>query len=254
MRAYARGAGRLPDGVPAPAASTTPVRSLVDGATAAPVRGIRSRSPTRRWPRRARHLGRTGVEIAPRRMWPTGLPAVGVPLSGQDPAGRAGRSPGAPSGGCPTSAGGPAARARSACRRTGARRGVRRCGRGAGGVGTRRRPLAGAPGRGGVRRRRGRGRRSSRRWRRGSRRSAGCRCWARSRWSGRSAPAGVNSAQRVRALHDAFALPGPAARSTGRCCWSTTRRQRLDDGPGRAGAAACAGAPMVLPFALAVSG
>jgi ATP-dependent DNA helicase RecQ len=33
------------------------------------------------------HLGRTGVEIAPRRMWPTGLPAVGVPLSGKIPAG-----------------------------------------------------------------------------------------------------------------------------------------------------------------------
>jgi len=33
------------------------------------------------------HLGRTGVEVAPRRMWPTGLPAVGVPLSGKIPAG-----------------------------------------------------------------------------------------------------------------------------------------------------------------------
>jgi ATP-dependent DNA helicase RecQ len=33
------------------------------------------------------HLGRTGVEITPRRMWPTGLPAVGVPLSGKIPAG-----------------------------------------------------------------------------------------------------------------------------------------------------------------------
>jgi ATP-dependent DNA helicase RecQ len=29
------------------------------------------------------HLGRTGVEIAPRKMWPTGLGAVGVPLSGR---------------------------------------------------------------------------------------------------------------------------------------------------------------------------
>ncbi|UWZ40762.1 RecQ family ATP-dependent DNA helicase [Dactylosporangium roseum] len=33
------------------------------------------------------HLGRAGVEIAPRRMWPTGLSAVGVPLSGKIPAG-----------------------------------------------------------------------------------------------------------------------------------------------------------------------
>ncbi|GIJ44602.1 ATP-dependent DNA helicase RecQ [Virgisporangium aliadipatigenens] len=34
-----------------------------------------------------RHLGRTGVDIAPRKMWPTGLPAVGVPLSGKIPPG-----------------------------------------------------------------------------------------------------------------------------------------------------------------------
>jgi ATP-dependent DNA helicase RecQ len=33
------------------------------------------------------HLGRAGVEIVPRRMWPTGLTAIGVPLSGKIPAG-----------------------------------------------------------------------------------------------------------------------------------------------------------------------
>jgi ATP-dependent DNA helicase RecQ len=32
-------------------------------------------------------LGRPGVEIEPRKMWPTGLPAVGVPHSGKLPAG-----------------------------------------------------------------------------------------------------------------------------------------------------------------------
>jgi ATP-dependent DNA helicase RecQ len=32
------------------------------------------------------HLGRVGVTVAPRRLWPTGLPAVGVPLSGKIPA------------------------------------------------------------------------------------------------------------------------------------------------------------------------
>jgi ATP-dependent DNA helicase RecQ len=32
-------------------------------------------------------LGRPGVDIAPRKLWPTGLPAVGVPLSGKIPAG-----------------------------------------------------------------------------------------------------------------------------------------------------------------------
>jgi ATP-dependent DNA helicase RecQ len=32
-------------------------------------------------------LGRPGVEIAPRKLWPTGLPAVGVPLTGKIPAG-----------------------------------------------------------------------------------------------------------------------------------------------------------------------
>ncbi|WP_433211082.1 RecQ family ATP-dependent DNA helicase [Dactylosporangium sp. CS-047395] len=31
------------------------------------------------------HLGRAGVEIAPRKQWPTALPAVGVPLSGKIP-------------------------------------------------------------------------------------------------------------------------------------------------------------------------
>jgi ATP-dependent DNA helicase RecQ len=33
------------------------------------------------------HLGRVGVSIAPRQLWPTGLAAVGVPLSGRIPAG-----------------------------------------------------------------------------------------------------------------------------------------------------------------------
>jgi ATP-dependent DNA helicase RecQ len=32
------------------------------------------------------HLGRVGVTVAPRQLWPTGLPAVGVPLSGRIPA------------------------------------------------------------------------------------------------------------------------------------------------------------------------
>ncbi len=32
------------------------------------------------------HLGRVGVTVAPRRLWPTGMPAVGVPLSGKIPA------------------------------------------------------------------------------------------------------------------------------------------------------------------------
>jgi ATP-dependent DNA helicase RecQ len=33
------------------------------------------------------HLGRVGVTVAPRQLWPTGLPAVGVPLSGKIPPG-----------------------------------------------------------------------------------------------------------------------------------------------------------------------
>jgi ATP-dependent DNA helicase RecQ len=32
------------------------------------------------------HLGRVGVEVAPRKQWPTGLPAIGVALSGRIPA------------------------------------------------------------------------------------------------------------------------------------------------------------------------
>jgi ATP-dependent DNA helicase RecQ len=34
-----------------------------------------------------RHLGRPGVEVEPRRMWPTGLPAIGVARSGRIPVG-----------------------------------------------------------------------------------------------------------------------------------------------------------------------
>src|SRR5262249_56000444 len=33
------------------------------------------------------HIGRVGVEITPRRQWPTGLPAIGVALSGRIPPG-----------------------------------------------------------------------------------------------------------------------------------------------------------------------
>jgi ATP-dependent DNA helicase RecQ len=33
------------------------------------------------------HLGRVGVTVPPRQLWPTGLPAVGVPVSGKIPAG-----------------------------------------------------------------------------------------------------------------------------------------------------------------------
>jgi ATP-dependent DNA helicase RecQ len=33
------------------------------------------------------HLGRAGVEIVPRRQWPTGLTAIGVPLAGRIPTG-----------------------------------------------------------------------------------------------------------------------------------------------------------------------
>ena len=71
--------------------------------------------------------------------------------------------------------------------------------------------------------------------------------------SGVSGPAGVNSAQRVRALHDAMAVPdvwgveGPVLLvddfvDTG---WTMARAAR---------ALRLAGVPMVLPFALAVSG
>ena len=90
-------------------------------------------------------------------------------------------------------------------------------------------------------------------------RSAGCRCSARSRrpTSPTPGPRG-NSAQRVRALHDAFTVPpelaaaladagraGPAGRRPGRL--------RLDDGAGRPRAAP-GGRPAVLPLALAVAG
>ena len=66
-------AGRLDDPARPPAAAAT--------AVPAPVRRATCRRP--RSPPRSAFLGRPGVEIAPKKLWPTGLDAVGVPLKGR---------------------------------------------------------------------------------------------------------------------------------------------------------------------------
>ena len=120
-----------------------------------PVRPLRRPALRRRGVRRPRStaaqtfLGRPGVEIAPKKLWPTGLDAVGVPLKGRIPPaeqalpGRAvGRLSDLGWGGRLRGLVGP-----EAADGAGARRRGRRRGRGAQGVGARRRPVAAPPGR-----------------------------------------------------------------------------------------------------------
>ena len=86
MRDYATTTG-VPDGVPAP-----PARRRGGGALR-PLRQLRGRPVHRRGLRRGAGRGAAassagpGVEVEPRRMWPTGLPALGVDLKGRIPAG-----------------------------------------------------------------------------------------------------------------------------------------------------------------------
>ena len=130
-----------------------------DNCAGRPVRRRRLRRRAGRGARRS--WAGPGVEVEPRRMWPTGLPAVGVDLKGRIPAGRAGRDRAGPWAGSPTSAGatGCARCSRRRPRRAGARRrargrggGARRLGEGPRrlGLGCAGRPAA--PGRGGHRR------------------------------------------------------------------------------------------------------
>ena len=98
-------------------------------------------------------LGRAGVEIAPKKMWPTGMDSVGVPLKGKiAPAEQvaAGRAVGPA---IRSRLGEPAARpGRAGVAGRPGPRGHHRCGRrGPQGVGARRRRLGAAPGRGGRR-------------------------------------------------------------------------------------------------------
>lgn len=85
-RAGLRRGGRLPDGVPAAAAgrrgggALRALRQLRGARFAAEV------SATSLGAARG-ELGRPGVEVEPRRMWPTGLTAVGVELKGRITAG-----------------------------------------------------------------------------------------------------------------------------------------------------------------------
>ena len=64
-------------------ASTTRAPRRAAGATAAPGRGSTADVSPDALAAAQAFLGRPGVEIAPKKMWPTGLDAVGVPLQGK---------------------------------------------------------------------------------------------------------------------------------------------------------------------------
>ena len=192
--------------------STTPGRADCGRCDTCAGAAVRRRAcPLPRSPPRRTFLGRPGVQIAPKKLWPTGLDAVGVPLKGRiAPAEQAlpGRAVGRLSdlgwGGRLRGLVGP--EAPDAPVPDDVRGGG---GRGAEGVGARRRPVAAPPGRRWSRRAPAPARSWSARSPSGSPPWAGCRCSAGSSRPDRPAPAGPrgNSAQRVRALHDAFAVP-----------------------------------------------
>ena len=207
-------------------------------------------------------LGRPGVDIMPKKLWPTGLEAVGVPLRARSPPASR-HCPAGPSGGSPTSAGvgdcGPWSHRRPPTRPSPTTSPGRwsRCSRHGRTV-----PTPGRPARS--------------RWSR-SAPAAGpswCAAWpsgsptvgrlpllgevpAQARASGGAGPRG-NSAQRVRALHDTFVVPPPLADALAELTgpvllvddlvdsgWTMTMVTRL---------LRQAGAPAVLPLALALAG
>ena len=248
-----RGDARLPDGVPAPRtrrsrrAALRALRHLHRSAASRP------RCPTAR----SRPPGRTSAGPASRsrraRQWPTALDS----LSGKIPAGRAGRA-GRRLGRSPTSAG-----ASGCAGLVAPRRRTRRCrpswsppSSRAQGLGDRRR-TAGRNGRPvvvGSSRSRHPG--WSARWRRGSRRSAGCRCSARSTRAAGRRPGQQRSPRTCprRRHHRAAGVGRAMPRWTGRCCSSTTTSTRGWTMALAARALRRAGAPAVLPLALGLGG
>ena len=239
---------RLPHGVPAPlpgrpgGRALRPLRQLRRAAVRR--RGLRRR----RWPPPTRSSAARASRSPRRRCGPPAWPPSASPLKGKIAPGRADRARAARSAASPTWAGAagcapwsrPEAAGRPDLRRAGrapwsrssrpGRTATTRWARAPGGGGRGRLPPPPAAG--------------PQHSPSGSPRSAGCRCWAPSTSTARSAtpdPRG-NSAQRVRALHDAFTVPpevaaaladagrpGPAGRRPGRL--------GLDDGPGRPGPA-----------------
>ena len=105
MRDYL-GHRRLPDGVPAPPAGRPGRRRRAAAATTAPGSGFGATvSDAAASAAAASGCCRPGVEVEPRKMWPTGMAAARRPLSGRIPAGEQARRRAGRSGGCPTSAG-----------------------------------------------------------------------------------------------------------------------------------------------------
>ena len=203
---------RLPHGVPPAAARrphcrTGPPRAVA--ATTAPGPLDTSTSPSAG--RRRARLRRPGVELEPRRMWPSGLAALGVPLPGASPGGRP--EPGRAVARLSDIGWGPRLRALLAGRRPGPRRRARRRGRGARRWGWERRPTASS----GCRRAPPAARRA---WPPGSPRWAGCRC---------SAPSSA-----TRPLADAPRTTAPSACSRSPAAWpSRTACPRRGPGPAR---------------------
>ena len=222
---------RLPHGVPAPLPGRPRRPAPAAAATTAPGR---CSTPTCRPPSLAAahaFLGRPGVEIAPKKLWPTGLAAVGVPLKGRIPPAeqiRPGRAvgrlsdlgwgdrlralvgPDAPDGPLPDDLAGAVVEVLKAWAHGDDRWAQRPAGRGRG-----RLPQPSEPGRLSL---------AEQIAAVGRLPLLGTVDLERHRPA--PAPRG-NSAQRVRALHDAFTVRRRAGRGAGRrwtarCCWSTT--------------------------------
>jgi hypothetical protein len=180
---------RLPDAVPAPAARR-PGRSSPAPPAVRALRPLHGRLAADEVSPEAlgggvRRAGPAGVEVEPRKMWPTGLGEV----KGRIPADVQAES-GARSGGCPTSAGAPGCARCSTARTAGARRGAGRRHRRAEGLGVGR-PADGRRGRAPPAPGRSSSAASPRAWPR----SDACRCSARSTCSAtcRPVPAGATA-------------------------------------------------------------
>ena len=230
MLDYAATTG-LPDGVPAPAASTTRGGSRAGAATTAPAPLFDAEVSAGRAGRRATRSSAARASRSRPQLWPTGMAAVGVAAEGQDRRRPSRPSPAGPWAGCPTWAGaiGCARWSRRSGRRAGPRRlaaavvevlrpwahgddAWRAPARSAVvAVGSRRQPAAGAqPGRADRRGRPAAAARARSACDRGRRRAAR-----------QQRPAGARAARRVRPS------PPEAGRRAGRrwtvrSCWSTT--------------------------------
>ena len=197
-------------------------------------------------------LQRVGVELEPRGQWPTAMARLGVPLSGQDRAGRRDGDRVGPWPGSPTSGGGSGC---ASCCATTPRRPPSCCGPASACCATgdgRSARSASSPSP------RGAGPRSSPRWPRGWPRSAGCPSSAPSTSSraGRRASRAATAPSGWRGCgagsRSALSWPPPCGPPADRSCSSTTSPTRGGPSPSAAQTLRQAGAEAVLPFTLAL--